>query len=120
LHVRNWMYTSIQCLKGQRKILKCELIQLWAMCKHILFIKNFIRSQVVSNILSRKTNSFFPATSKVYAIKQPRMYSIFRNLFFFNCLWRTEVPIVYILLCHPSEDSLQRSAIPDGSPSKDW
>jgi hypothetical protein len=26
----------------------------------------------------------------------------------------------YILLCCPSEDSLQGSAIPDGSPSKDW
>ncbi len=32
----------------------------------------------------------------------------------------TEIPIVYILLCRPSEDSLQRSIIPDGSPSKDW
>ncbi len=32
----------------------------------------------------------------------------------------TEVPIVYILLCRPSEDSLQRSALPDSSPSKDW
>ncbi len=32
----------------------------------------------------------------------------------------TEVPIVYILLCCPSEDSLQQSAFPDGSPSKDW
>jgi hypothetical protein len=32
----------------------------------------------------------------------------------------SEVPIVYILLCHPPEDSLQGSAIPDGSPSKDW
>jgi hypothetical protein len=32
----------------------------------------------------------------------------------------TEVPMVYILLRRPSEDSLQQSAIPDGSPSKDW
>ncbi len=32
----------------------------------------------------------------------------------------TEVPIVSILLYRPSEDSLQGSAIPDGSPSKDW
>jgi hypothetical protein len=32
----------------------------------------------------------------------------------------TEVPIVYILLYRPSEDSPQGSAIPDGSPSKDW
>jgi hypothetical protein len=32
---------------------------------------------------------------------------------------RTEAPIVNILLCHPSEDSLQGSAIPDGSPSKE-
>jgi hypothetical protein len=31
----------------------------------------------------------------------------------------TEVPIVYIFLCRPSEDSLQQSAIPDGSPSQD-
>jgi hypothetical protein len=31
----------------------------------------------------------------------------------------TEVPIVYIFLCRPSEDSLQWSAIPDGSPSWD-
>ncbi len=30
-----------------------------------------------------------------------------------------EVPTVYILLCRPSEDSLQQSAIPDGSLSKD-
>jgi hypothetical protein len=32
----------------------------------------------------------------------------------------TEVPIVYFLLCRPSEDSLQQSAIRDSSPSKDW
>ncbi len=32
----------------------------------------------------------------------------------------TKVLIVYIFLCRPSEDSLQWSAIPDGSPSKDW
>ncbi len=33
----------------------------------------------------------------------------------------SEVPIVfYTLLCCPSEESLQGSAIPDGSPSKDW
>jgi hypothetical protein len=32
----------------------------------------------------------------------------------------TEVPVVYILLCRPSEDTLQGRAIPDGSPSKDW
>jgi hypothetical protein len=32
----------------------------------------------------------------------------------------TEVPIVYILLCRPSENSLQGSAILDGSPSQDW
>jgi hypothetical protein len=30
-----------------------------------------------------------------------------------------EAPIVYIVLCRPSEDSLQGSAIPDGSLSKD-
>ncbi len=32
----------------------------------------------------------------------------------------TEVPIVYILFCRPSEDSLQQIPIPDGSLSKDW
>jgi hypothetical protein len=31
-----------------------------------------------------------------------------------------EVLIVYILLCRPSGDSLQRSAIREGSPSQDW
>jgi hypothetical protein len=38
------------------------------------------------------------------------------NLFFVEqkFLW------FYILLCRPSEDSLQGSAIPDDSPSKDW
>jgi hypothetical protein len=41
--------------------------------------------------------------------------------FFLNCFWWTEVPIVFhIFLCRPSEDSLQQSAIPDGSQSKDW
>jgi hypothetical protein len=30
-----------------------------------------------------------------------------------------EAPFLFILLCHPSEDSLQWSTIPDGSPSKD-
>jgi hypothetical protein len=41
--------------------------------------------------------------------------------FFFSLIviGGTEVPIVYIFLCRPSEDSLQRSAIPDGSPSQD-
>jgi hypothetical protein len=42
---------------------------------------------------------------------------------FLNCFSGTKVPIVYILLCRPSEDSLQGNAIldiPDGSPSKDW
>ncbi len=32
----------------------------------------------------------------------------------------TEVLLVTILLCHPSEVSLQRGVIPDGSPSKNW
>jgi hypothetical protein len=31
----------------------------------------------------------------------------------------TEVPTVYILLCHPSEVSLQQSVIPDDRPTKD-
>jgi hypothetical protein len=34
-------------------------------------------------------------------------------LFFVFCF-------IYILLCRPSEDSLQCSTIPDDSPSKDW
>jgi hypothetical protein len=43
-----------------------------------------------------------------------------RRIFFsFIVFGGTEVPIVYIFLCHPSEDSLQQSAIPDGSPSQD-
>ncbi len=47
-----------------------------------------------------------------------RFYYI--NLFFLYCFWWTRVPFfVFILLCHPSEDSLQWSTIPDGSPSKD-
>jgi hypothetical protein len=45
---------------------------------------------------------------------------MFRNFFFsFIVFGGTEVPIVYIFLCRPSEDSLQQSAIPDGSPSQD-
>ncbi len=43
--------------------------------------------------------------------------SIFSPLIVFD---GTEGPFVCILLCRPSEDSLHRSAIPDGSPSKDW
>ncbi len=45
-----------------------------------------------------------------------------RAQFFFSLIvfGGTEIPIVYSLLCRPSEDSLQRSTIPDGSPSKDW
>jgi hypothetical protein len=39
-----------------------------------------------------------------------------RGLIFFG---GTEVPIVYTFLCRPSEDSLQRSAVPDGSLSQD-
>ncbi len=44
------------------------------------------------------------------------------NIFFFlNCFWWTRGPFfVFILLCRPSEDSLQWSTIPDGSPAKDW
>ncbi len=43
------------------------------------------------------------------------------NLFFsFIVFGGTEVPIVYILLCHPSEDSLQWITILDGTPSLDW
>ncbi len=48
-----------------------------------------------------------------------RLYKI-PNFFSLIVSSGTEVPIVYILLCRPSEDSLQGSAIPDGSPSKDW
>jgi hypothetical protein len=44
------------------------------------------------------------------------------NIFFFSLIvfGGTKVPIVFILLCRRSEDSLQGSAMPDGSPSKDW
>jgi hypothetical protein len=50
-----------------------------------------------------------------------RLGLVFTIIFFpFIVFDGTEGPIVYILLCRPSEDSLQRSAIPDGSPSKDW
>jgi hypothetical protein len=45
------------------------------------------------------------------------MKQIFFSLIVFG---GTEVPMFYILLCRPSEDSLQGSAIPDGRPSKDW
>jgi hypothetical protein len=46
-----------------------------------------------------------------------RETSFFFFLFFsFMVFGVTEVPIVYIFLCRPSEDSLQ---IPDGSPSQD-
>jgi hypothetical protein len=41
--------------------------------------------------------------------------------FFLNCfLVEQKSLLFYILLCRPSEDSLQGSAIPDGSPSKEW
>ncbi len=52
-----------------------------------------------------------------YIISEFSSYGIF---FFFNFFGGTEVPIVHILLCRHSEDSLQGSAFPDGSPSKDW
>ncbi len=42
------------------------------------------------------------------------------NFFFLIVFAGKEVPIVYIFLCRPSEDSLQESAIPDASPSMDW
>jgi hypothetical protein len=45
---------------------------------------------------------------------------MFSSFFSLNVFAGTEVPIVFILLCCPSEDSPQGSAIPDGSPSKDW
>ncbi len=42
------------------------------------------------------------------------------SVFFLNCFWWTRAPFfVFILLCHPSENSLQWSTIPDDSPSKD-
>jgi hypothetical protein len=41
-------------------------------------------------------------------------------MFFLFVFGGTEVAIVYILLYRPSEDSLQQSAIPEGSPSRDW
>jgi hypothetical protein len=42
------------------------------------------------------------------------------NFFFLNCFGWTKGPFfVFILLCHPSEDSLQWSTTQDGSPSKD-
>ncbi len=41
--------------------------------------------------------------------------------FFFLIVFRgTEAHIVYILLCHPSEESIGWSIIPYNSPSKDW
>jgi hypothetical protein len=43
-----------------------------------------------------------------------------KNFFSLIVFSGTEVPIVYILLCRPSEDSLQGNAIQDGSRSKDW
>jgi hypothetical protein len=47
-------------------------------------------------------------------------FGCFSTLTFFPLIvfGGTEVPIVYILLCRPSEDSLEGSAIPDGIPSK--
>jgi hypothetical protein len=43
-----------------------------------------------------------------------------KNIFFLIVFGGTEVPTVfYIFLCRPSEDSLQRIAIPDESPSQD-
>jgi hypothetical protein len=42
------------------------------------------------------------------------------SVFFLNCFWWTRAPFfVFIPLCHPSENSLQWSTIPDDSPSKD-
>ncbi len=43
-----------------------------------------------------------------------------QSFFFLIVFNGTKVLIVYILLCRPSEDSLLLSAIPVGSPSKDW
>jgi hypothetical protein len=45
-----------------------------------------------------------------------------RELFFPRyCFWWTRGTFfVFILLCRPSEDSLQWSTIPNGSPSEDW
>jgi hypothetical protein len=52
----------------------------------------------------------------VSAVCRPVGHKIFCSLIVFG---ETEVPIVYILLCRPTDDSLQQSAIPDGRPSKD-
>jgi hypothetical protein len=48
------------------------------------------------------------------------MVQIFFFFFSLIVFGGTEVPIVYILVCRLSENSQQGSAIPDGSPSKDW
>jgi hypothetical protein len=52
-----------------------------------------------------------------YSYHQGRQRYHFFSLIVFG---GTEVPNVNILLCRPSEDSLQQSAIRDDSPSKDW
>ncbi len=44
-----------------------------------------------------------------------------KKKFFLNCFWWNTSPYYFtFFLCRPSEESLQRSAIPDGSPSQDW
>jgi hypothetical protein len=46
---------------------------------------------------------------------------VYVQFFSLNCFWWNSSPYCfYILLCRPSEDSLQGSDIPDGSQSKDW
>jgi hypothetical protein len=42
------------------------------------------------------------------------------GFFFLNCSWTQGPFFVFILLCRPSEESLQWGTIPDDSPSKDW
>jgi hypothetical protein len=47
--------------------------------------------------------------------------NVYIHIFFsFIVFGGTEVPIIYIILCRPSEDSLQGNAIADGSPFKNW
>ncbi len=44
----------------------------------------------------------------------------FTTVFFPCCFWTRSPFFVFCLLCHPWEDSLQRSIIPDDSPSQNW
>jgi hypothetical protein len=63
-----------------------------------------------------KSFSYFSSSIFGHCSRNPASLPVFVLTFF---CWNRS-PCVYILLFRPSEDSLQWSAIPDGSPSQAW